>query len=64
MHANQKAKDRFIQMNAGTISPAEFFAPANVDAIMAAAKPGAGPHVAPRTSDDSSARPGGGAVRA
>ena len=29
--------DAFVRMNAGTISPAEFFAPDNVDAIMAAA---------------------------
>ena len=34
---NQEAMDGFAQMNAGTISPAEFFAPDNVDAIMAAA---------------------------
>jgi hypothetical protein len=35
---NQKATDGFVQMNAGTISPAPFFAPANVGAIMAAAQ--------------------------
>jgi hypothetical protein len=29
--------DGFARMNAGTISPAEFFAPENVDAINAAA---------------------------
>lgn len=34
---NQKAMDDFARMNAGTISPAEFFAPENVDAITAAA---------------------------
>lgn len=34
---NQKAMDGFARMNAGTISPAEFFAPANIGAIMAAA---------------------------
>ena len=34
---NQEAMDAFARMNAGTISPAEFFAPENVDAIMAAA---------------------------
>jgi 2-polyprenyl-6-methoxyphenol hydroxylase-like FAD-dependent oxidoreductase len=37
MHGNQKAMDDFVRMNAGTISPAEFFAPENVSAIMAAA---------------------------
>jgi hypothetical protein len=29
--------DAFARMNAGTISPAEFFAPESVDAMMAAA---------------------------
>ena len=37
IHGNKAAMDGFAQMNAGTISPAEFFAPANVDAIKAAA---------------------------
>jgi 2-polyprenyl-6-methoxyphenol hydroxylase-like FAD-dependent oxidoreductase len=37
VHGNQKAMDAFVRMNAGTISPAEFFAPGNVRAIMAAA---------------------------
>jgi 2-polyprenyl-6-methoxyphenol hydroxylase-like FAD-dependent oxidoreductase len=32
-HGNQEAMDGFARMNAGTISPAEFFAPANVNAI-------------------------------
>jgi 2-polyprenyl-6-methoxyphenol hydroxylase-like FAD-dependent oxidoreductase len=36
-HGNQRAMDDFVRMNAGTISPAEFFAPENVKAIMAAA---------------------------
>ena len=36
---NQSAMDGFAQMNAGTISPAHFFSPANVGAIMAAARP-------------------------
>ncbi len=36
---NQKAMDGFVQMNAGTISPAAFFAPENIGAIMAAAHP-------------------------
>ena len=33
IHGNQQAMDDFARMNAGTISPAEFFAPENVDAI-------------------------------
>ena len=37
IHGNQKAMDGFAQMNAGTVSPAEFFSPENVGAIMAAA---------------------------
>jgi 2-polyprenyl-6-methoxyphenol hydroxylase-like FAD-dependent oxidoreductase len=37
VHGNQKAMDDFARMNAGTISPAQFFAPENVTAIMAAA---------------------------
>jgi 2-polyprenyl-6-methoxyphenol hydroxylase-like FAD-dependent oxidoreductase len=37
VHGNQAAMDGFARMNAGTISPADFFAPANVDAIKAAA---------------------------
>ena len=36
-YGNQKAMDDFARVNAGTISPAEFFAPGNVDAIVAAA---------------------------
>ena len=40
---SQKAMDGFAQMNAGTISPAQFFSPENVAAIMAAAQPGAAP---------------------
>jgi 2-polyprenyl-6-methoxyphenol hydroxylase-like FAD-dependent oxidoreductase len=35
IHGNQKAMDGFARMNAGTISPAEFFAPENVDAMTA-----------------------------
>jgi 2-polyprenyl-6-methoxyphenol hydroxylase-like FAD-dependent oxidoreductase len=38
IHGNQKAMDGFVQMNAGTISPAEFLSPENVAAIMAAAR--------------------------
>jgi 2-polyprenyl-6-methoxyphenol hydroxylase-like FAD-dependent oxidoreductase len=37
IHGNQEAMDAFARMNAGTISPAEFFAPESVDAMMAAA---------------------------
>jgi 2-polyprenyl-6-methoxyphenol hydroxylase-like FAD-dependent oxidoreductase len=35
---NQPAMDRFIQMNAGTISPAAFFAPESVAAMMQPAR--------------------------
>ena len=38
VHGNQKAMDDFARLNAGTISPAEFFAPDNVKAIAAAAE--------------------------
>jgi 2-polyprenyl-6-methoxyphenol hydroxylase-like FAD-dependent oxidoreductase len=38
VHGNQRAMDAFAQMNAGTLSPAEFFAPENVKAIAAAAE--------------------------
>jgi hypothetical protein len=31
---NQPAMDRFVQMNAGTISPAEFFAPDSIATMM------------------------------
>jgi len=34
IQGNRKAMDRFAQMNAGTISPAEFFAPQNMGAMM------------------------------
>ena len=40
IHGNRKAMDDFVRMNAGTISPAEFFSPQNVGAIMAAAQAG------------------------
>src|SRR5688572_17959099 len=36
-HGNRKAMDAFARMNAGTISPAEFFAPESVNAITAVA---------------------------
>jgi 2-polyprenyl-6-methoxyphenol hydroxylase-like FAD-dependent oxidoreductase len=38
VHGNQSAMDGFVRMNAGTISPAEFFSPGNTGAIMAAAR--------------------------
>lgn len=34
VHGNPKAMDGFAQMNAGTISPAQFFSPENIGAIM------------------------------
>jgi hypothetical protein len=37
VHGNRAAMDGFARMNAGTISPTEFFAPDNVEAIFAAA---------------------------
>jgi hypothetical protein len=37
MHGNQAAMDGFARLNAGTISPAEFFAPEATAAIFAAA---------------------------
>ena len=40
IQGNQKAMDGFAQMNAGTISPAQFFSPENVGAIIAAASVG------------------------
>jgi len=35
VHGNQAAMDGFARLNAGTISPTEFFAPDNVEAIFA-----------------------------
>jgi 2-polyprenyl-6-methoxyphenol hydroxylase-like FAD-dependent oxidoreductase len=40
VHGNQAAMDGFARLNAGTISPTEFFAPENVNAIFGAAGPG------------------------
>jgi 2-polyprenyl-6-methoxyphenol hydroxylase-like FAD-dependent oxidoreductase len=37
IYGNQRAMDDFARMNAGTISPAEFFAPENVSAMTAVA---------------------------
>jgi 2-polyprenyl-6-methoxyphenol hydroxylase-like FAD-dependent oxidoreductase len=36
IYGKQKAMDAFVRMNAGTISPPEFFAPENMRALMAA----------------------------
>jgi hypothetical protein len=36
MSENRKAMDGFAQMNAGTVSPAEFLSPANIGAILRA----------------------------
>jgi hypothetical protein len=38
IHGNQAVMDGFVQMNAGTISPAEFCSPPNVARIMAEAQ--------------------------
>jgi hypothetical protein len=38
---SQAAMDDFVRMNAGTISPAQFFAPDHVAKIMAGAQPSA-----------------------
>ncbi len=38
VHGNKQAMDAFAQTNAGTMSPAHFFAPAHVDAILRAAR--------------------------
>jgi hypothetical protein len=37
IHGNREAMDDFARMNAGTISPAAFFAPENVGKVIAAA---------------------------
>jgi flavin-dependent dehydrogenase len=37
VHGNQAAMDAFVRMNAGTISPAQFFAPEHLGPIVAAA---------------------------
>jgi 2-polyprenyl-6-methoxyphenol hydroxylase-like FAD-dependent oxidoreductase len=39
IHSRQASMDEFARMNAGTISPAKFFAPENVARLMAAAAP-------------------------
>jgi hypothetical protein len=37
IHGNRAAMDGFVQMNAGTLSPARFLSPESVGAIMRAA---------------------------
>jgi len=37
---NQEHMHRFVQMNAGTIPPAQFFTPDNIGRIMAGAEMG------------------------
>lgn len=38
IHGNQEAMDAFARLNAGTMSPAEFFAPEHVESILDATK--------------------------
>jgi 2-polyprenyl-6-methoxyphenol hydroxylase-like FAD-dependent oxidoreductase len=38
VHGNQEAMDQFVRVNAGVESPADFFAPENVERILAAAE--------------------------
>ena len=35
VHGNQQAMDAFVSINAGTVSPAEFFDPANIGRLLA-----------------------------
>jgi flavin-dependent dehydrogenase len=39
LHGNQPAMDGFVQANAGTISPATFFSPANLGALLGQSAP-------------------------
>ena len=39
VHGNQPAMDAFVSVTAGTVSPLDFFDPANVGAIMGGAQP-------------------------
>lgn len=39
IYGNKRGMDGFAQMNAGTISPAEFFAPENIGSFMAGERP-------------------------
>ena len=50
VHGNQEAMDDFCRVNAGTTSPAEFFAEANVGRIFAAAGRAAAHHPAAQTA--------------
>jgi flavin-dependent dehydrogenase len=52
VHGNQAAMDGFARLNAGTISPAEFFAPENTAVIFAAAA--SGNHGVAATADSAS----------
>jgi 2-polyprenyl-6-methoxyphenol hydroxylase-like FAD-dependent oxidoreductase len=52
MHGNRAAMDGFVQVNAGTLSPAVFFSPENVGAIMGAAHAGAARHPGPAGEGD------------
>jgi 2-polyprenyl-6-methoxyphenol hydroxylase-like FAD-dependent oxidoreductase len=44
VHGNQDAMDQFVSVAAGSLSPADFFAPGNVARIMAAASDSALSH--------------------
>jgi hypothetical protein len=37
IHGNQAAMDDFVSINAGTASPADFFAPENIGRLMSPA---------------------------
>ena len=37
IHGRQQAMDAFVRMYAGTVSPAQFFAPQRIAALMSAA---------------------------
>jgi 2-polyprenyl-6-methoxyphenol hydroxylase-like FAD-dependent oxidoreductase len=39
IHGNQEAMDDFVSMQVGTLSPADFFAPANLGRLMSSAQP-------------------------
>jgi hypothetical protein len=40
IHGNRDAMDSFVSITAGTVSPAEFFDPANIGRLMSAAHAG------------------------
>ena len=54
IYGNPQAMDGFAQVNAGTISPTEFFSTENVDAIRSAAEPSRAPAVQPVAASASS----------